>query len=142
MKYFKKVVILCIVIMTFSTFTFSVGATTLEKSYSVTNTYLNTVQSYSYESDDNTTDVTNLTICKKDGYSMIYSCAEIRNSSGSTYANATGTLNSNVNTGSFLRVTASKNTYYYGWYAYYRSYVRDSNDNNKGTYTITRKIVF
>lgn len=141
-KLFKKIAAMsAAVLITASISAVSVNAVVLDKSFDQSNSYLHSIQTYSYDSLTNATSATNMTICRKDNYTAILSCAEISNALGSIYSNKTD-FRPEADNGSFLRVTAQKNKYYEGLYARYWSYVQDENGNNKGEVDITRKIVF
>ena len=88
----------------------SVNAVVLDKSFDQSNSYLHSIQTYSYDSLTNATSATNMTICRKDNYTAILSYAEIRNALGSIYSNKTD-FRPEADNGSFLRVTAQKNIY-------------------------------
>lgn len=142
MKFIKKLSAISAALIMMSTLAISANAVTLDRTFDVKNSYLESIQTYSYNSDTVTTSVKNHTICFKDNYGAILSCAEILYSSeGGTYKNATNYL-PYANTGTFLSVTASANVYYEGYYARHWSYVRDANDNNKGETDVKRKITF
>lgn len=141
-KLFKMITAMgAAILMTASVSAMCVNAVVIDKAFNMTNAYLNSVQTYSYDSDSNLTSASNLTICRKDNYTAILSCAEIRNASKRVYSNATN-FRPAADTGSFIKVTAKKDMYYEGLYARYWSYVQDENGNNKGEIDITRKIVF
>ena len=141
-KLFKRITAMgAAILMTASVSAMCVNAVVIDKAFNMTNAYLNSVQTYSYDSDSKLTSASNLTICRKDNYTAILSCAEIRNDSDRIYSNATN-FRPTADTGSFIKVTSKKDMYYEGLYARYWSYVQDEKGNNKGEIDITRKIVF
>ncbi len=129
------------VIMIASVSAIGVSAVVIDKTFNDSNEYLSSTQTYAYDSDKSVTSASNLTICKKNNYTAILSCAEIQSANGGTYANATD-FRPSADTGSFLKVTANKNIYYEDLYAQYWSYVRDENGNNQGEIKKRRKIEF
>lgn len=121
--------------------TMSASAVTQEKSYQVTNDYLNSLQSYYYDSTNNKVTVRNLTICRKDNYTAIFSACEIRNPNGLTYVNGAD-FKPEADKGTIAVAQTSRSGKPSEYRAYYRSFVRDENGDNKGEIQITRKITF
>ena len=118
--------------------TMSASAVTQEKSHQVTNDYLNSLQSYST---NNKITVRNLTICRKDNYTAIFSACEIRNPNGLTYVNGTD-FKPEADKGTIAVAQTSRSGKPSEYRAYYRSFVRDENGDNRGDITKTRRISF
>ncbi|WP_295213277.1 hypothetical protein [Ruminococcus sp.] len=141
-KVFKKMTALVAATIVISSVSaIGAGAVTLDKTFNMENSYLTSTQTYGYDSSTNTTFATNLTKCKKDNYTAILSCAELKDKKGNIYSNATD-FRPYADKGSFLKVKTSKDFYFGDKYARYWSYVDDENDVVRGEFDITRRIIF
>lgn len=121
----------------------TMSASAISKDYSVekSNDYLRSIQTTSYDPDTKEASAKNLTICRKDNYTAIYSCAEIRTSKGATLNNSTDFKPSaDVGTICVAKTTYKQSDKYV--YAYYRSFVRDEDGNNRGEMKVTRRYSF
>ncbi len=121
--------------------TMSASAVTQEKSHQVTNDYLNSLQSYYYDSTNNKITVRNLTICRKDNYTAIFSACEVRSPDGGTYTNGAD-FKPAADKGTIAVAQTSKTGKPSDYRAYYRSFVRDENGDNKGEIIRVRHFTF
>ena len=134
--------LLAAISMAASTAVIGADAVTQEASESTTNTYLHSIRTYSYDSTEVETSVSTLTVCRKDDYTAILSCAEIlKTKTSGTLSNATNFL-PYADAGTFLKVTATRSSSYSGLYRRHWSYVRDEDGNTVGSINRTILIEF
>lgn len=141
-KMIKKITAMCAAVMMMASVSaIGVSAVVIDETFNDSNEYLTSTQTYAYDSGKFETSASNFTVCKKNNYTAILSCAAILSENGGTYANATD-FRPSANIGSFLKVTAKRNSSGENLYARFWSFVRDENGDNRGEVDITRRIAF
>lgn len=141
-KMIKKITAMCAAVMMMASVSaIGVSAVVIDETFNDSNEYLTSTQTYAYDSGKFETSASNFTVCKKNNYTAILSCAEIQAENGGTYKNKTD-FRPSADAGSFIKVTAKRSSSYEGLYARFWSFVRDEDGENRGDVDIRRKIVF